>query len=223
MYLSSEIRKLRPRLQGALNFAWHKNQAPIGNVVVVLYSAQKNQLLADVRLQDDDVIISNSQGTTFFYQWYADGQQINGANDVTLILNEDQLSRAITVKVRYVDGYGASESVTSPALRVKPVTSASMSAQSESMDVFAMAAVSNDEMADRSLALTALSDVAVNNVDGVDGAATTQSAMQLHAQAEADVAQLIQAMAGFAPEASARSKPVLRQAQSDAVTLAAAH
>ena len=60
--------------------------------------------------------ISDEDGLgDFNYQWFADDVVITDAIESTLTLSQAEVDKAITVKVSYTDGYGASEELTSSA------------------------------------------------------------------------------------------------------------
>ena len=60
--------------------------------------------------------ISDEDGLgDFSYQWFADDVAITDATESTLTLSQAEVDKAITVKVSYTDGYGASEELTSSA------------------------------------------------------------------------------------------------------------
>ena len=84
------------------------NDAPTGSVSIVGPASVGIALEVAIGLRDPDGL-----GTTFQYQWLADGLAIDGATAPTLLLTSAQQGRSVAVRVSYVDGYGQLESVTS--------------------------------------------------------------------------------------------------------------
>jgi hypothetical protein len=89
------------------------NDLPTGTVIIEGESLQYATLTASQNLKDVDGMPS-----TVSYQWLADGQAIDGATENSLILQQAQVGRRISVKVSYTDELGASEAVTSAATKV---------------------------------------------------------------------------------------------------------
>ncbi|MEX5728138.1 Ca2+-binding RTX toxin-like protein [Rhodovulum iodosum] len=87
------------------------NARPEG-ALVVTGSANAGETLG----LDTDAITDAEGLGTFSYQWYRDGETIAGADEDTYELTGDDIGAEITAEVSYVDGEGASESVTSAAL-----------------------------------------------------------------------------------------------------------
>jgi hypothetical protein len=86
------------------------NSAPTGQVVVSGTPTQGQTLTANASaLADADGL------GAFSYQWQADGTDIANATGTSLVLTQSEVGRAVRVVVRYVDGRGVSESVTSSA------------------------------------------------------------------------------------------------------------
>jgi uncharacterized delta-60 repeat protein len=86
------------------------NDAPTGSVTLIGTPAQGETLLADPSTLGDPEGLG-----TFRYQWQADGLDIEGATDDSLLLSQDHVGQAISVVVRYTDGSGQQESVISAA------------------------------------------------------------------------------------------------------------
>ena len=85
------------------------NDAPMGSVSFTGTAMQGQTLIAANTLVDLDGLGSIS------YQWKADGEVITGATTDTLVLDQAQVGKAITVTASYTDGQNTSESVTSSA------------------------------------------------------------------------------------------------------------
>lgn len=85
------------------------NDSPTGSVNIIGTEQEGATLSALNTIADKDGL------GTFSYQWKRDGAAIVGATASTYVLTEADLGAAITVTVRYTDGYGQSESVTSSA------------------------------------------------------------------------------------------------------------
>jgi uncharacterized delta-60 repeat protein len=85
------------------------NDAPTGRVTISGTAAEGQTLTASHTLADADGL------GTVSYQWLADGSAISGATDATLVLDQAQVGRAISVQASYTDGQGTAESVTSAA------------------------------------------------------------------------------------------------------------
>lgn len=81
------------------------NDAPVGVLAITGAPLQGETLVAVGTLFDQDGVGQVS------YQWYADGQPIDGATGGTLKLTQGQVGKHITVVGRYTDGGGAAESV----------------------------------------------------------------------------------------------------------------
>ncbi|MFN9645471.1 MAG: choice-of-anchor L domain-containing protein [Cyanobacteriota bacterium] len=87
----------------------HLNQAPTGAVTISGVASQNQILTASHSLMDPDGLGPIS------WQWKADGQAISGATGASLLLQQPQVGKAITVTASYTDGWGASEAVSSAA------------------------------------------------------------------------------------------------------------
>lgn len=85
------------------------NEAPIGSVTIKGVLAQGQTLTVTNTLSDADGL------GVISYQWQADGANISGANNPTLLLSQAQVGKVITVAAKYVDGNGTAESVLSSA------------------------------------------------------------------------------------------------------------
>ncbi|NQE64719.1 hypothetical protein E1H18_4975, partial [Caulobacter sp. RHG1] len=85
------------------------NDAPTGSVTISGTVTQGQTLTAANTLADADGLGAIS------YQWKADGADIAGATNSTLVLAQAQVGKAITVVASYTDGGGAAESVASGA------------------------------------------------------------------------------------------------------------
>ena len=84
------------------------NSAPEGYVEILGVPEQYATLTAITdNLNDPDGI------SLLSYQWAADDEDINGANNNTYVLTEQELDKKITVKVSYEDGLGSTEFVKS--------------------------------------------------------------------------------------------------------------
>ncbi|NJL48744.1 MAG: hypothetical protein HC929_16260, partial [Leptolyngbyaceae cyanobacterium SM2_5_2] len=85
------------------------NDAPTGTVTLTGTATQGQTLTAANTLADVDGL------GTITYQWQADGADISGATNSTLVLGQAQVGKTISVKARYTDAQGTNESVTSAA------------------------------------------------------------------------------------------------------------
>jgi hypothetical protein len=86
------------------------NDLPTGTVIIEGESVQYATLTASQTLKDADGMPS-----TLSYQWLADGQAIEGATEDSLVLQQAQVGRRISLQVSYTDGLGTQEAVTSAA------------------------------------------------------------------------------------------------------------
>ncbi|MDT9547295.1 MAG: hypothetical protein RI826_08175, partial [Chlorobium phaeovibrioides] len=86
------------------------NDDPIGSVTIS-GSVKQNETVTAVTsaLVDDDGV------GAFSYQWYADGEAIEGATASSQLLTESEVDAVMRVEVSYTDGYGAEEAVMSTA------------------------------------------------------------------------------------------------------------
>lgn len=85
----------------------HLNQAPTGTVSISGLASQGQTLTAAHSLADPDGLGAIS------WQWQANGTAINGATGSSLLLQQGQVGKTISVKASYVDGWGTAEAVTS--------------------------------------------------------------------------------------------------------------
>jgi VCBS repeat-containing protein len=84
------------------------NDAPTGAVTITGTPTEDQMLTADVPgISDADRV------GTFTYQWLRNGTAITGAANSTYTLGDADVGTVITVVVRYTDGQGTHESVTS--------------------------------------------------------------------------------------------------------------
>ena len=83
------------------------NDSPIGNVTFTGTAIQNQMLTVSNTLTDADGLgIIN-------YQWLNNGNNISNATQSKYTLTQADVGKSISVKVSYVDGFGAAESVTS--------------------------------------------------------------------------------------------------------------
>ena len=85
------------------------NDAPTGGVALTGTATQGETLTASNTLADLD-----GMGEVH-YQWLANGQAIQGAEQSTYTLTQAEVGKSVKVVARYVDGFGAEEAVTSAA------------------------------------------------------------------------------------------------------------
>lgn len=85
------------------------NDAPTGSVTITGTAAEDQTLTVEDSLDDPD-----GMGTVS-YQWQADGIDIDGATEASLLLAQEHVGTAISVVASYVDGFGTTETVTSDA------------------------------------------------------------------------------------------------------------
>jgi hypothetical protein len=83
------------------------NSTPTGGVTITGAATKGQTLTASNTLADADGL------GTVSYQWKADGSNIAGATNGTLLLGTAQVGKVITVTASYTDGYATHESVTS--------------------------------------------------------------------------------------------------------------
>ena len=84
------------------------NDAPSGSVTLQGVVQQNSQLTASHTLDDVDGL------GTINYQWLRNGHAIDGASTDAYTLTQADVGSNISVKASYIDGFGTSESVTSP-------------------------------------------------------------------------------------------------------------
>ena len=86
------------------------NDLPSGGIRINGTANQNAVLTADItNLVDQDGL------GTINYKWFANGIEISDATGSTYTLTQSEVGKTITVNASYVDGYGVSESVISPA------------------------------------------------------------------------------------------------------------
>ncbi|MEO8278350.1 MAG: putative Ig domain-containing protein [Ideonella sp.] len=86
------------------------NDAPLGRPAIVGAAQEDRTLTADLsNLRDADGL------GPFALQWLRDGVAINGATASSLTLGDADVGRTISLRVRYVDGHGTAEQLTSAA------------------------------------------------------------------------------------------------------------
>ena len=83
------------------------NDAPSGIVIITGTATQNQTLTASNTLADADGL------GAITYQWLRDGNVISNATQSTYSLTQTDVSKKISVKANYVDGFGAAENVTS--------------------------------------------------------------------------------------------------------------
>lgn len=88
------------------------NHAPTGGVTIT-GTARAGHLLTASTTESDNTLADPDTLGTLRYTWFADGEEIAGATNRTYLLSSTDVGKAITVAVRYTDGWGASEQVTS--------------------------------------------------------------------------------------------------------------
>ena len=87
------------------------NHLPLGVVTIAGIAEPGEVLTANNSLTDVD----GPDVLTITYQWYADGNEINGAVNGTHTLTRSEIGKAITVSASYTDGLGKIESASSAA------------------------------------------------------------------------------------------------------------
>ncbi|MDC8774566.1 putative Ig domain-containing protein, partial [Roseateles albus] len=85
------------------------NDAPTGIITINGKAEQGQTLTITSTLADADGL------GALKYQWSADGQAIAGATASTFKLSQAEVGKAVSVKISYVDGFGAAESLSSGA------------------------------------------------------------------------------------------------------------
>nr|WP_321455483.1 DUF4347 domain-containing protein [uncultured Cohaesibacter sp.] len=102
------------------------NDTPTGSVTISGTATEGQTLAADTStIADEDGL------GTFAYQWYRDGAVIVGATGSSYGLGQSDVGFAIKVSVSYVDGYGASESLTSQSIDISASDDNSSSANNQ--------------------------------------------------------------------------------------------
>lgn len=84
------------------------NDPPVGSISITGTPKQGFTLGVGGSLADADGL------GTLSYQWKANGVDISGATSSTFTPGVQQVGRTLSVTVRYTDGFGASESISSP-------------------------------------------------------------------------------------------------------------
>ncbi|MDP2578781.1 putative Ig domain-containing protein [Shimia thalassica] len=86
------------------------NDAPVGDLLITGTVAQGQTLTADATgITDADGL------SAFAYQWLRDGVAVSGETGQTYQLTQADVGDAMSVRIRYTDGFGALETVTSDA------------------------------------------------------------------------------------------------------------
>ena len=94
----------------ATNAVTNTNDAPTG-LPTIDGTATQGEILT---VNTDSIADADGLGV-FSYQWQANGTDINGADEATFELTQDQVGVTITVKVSYTDGGTTAETLTSAA------------------------------------------------------------------------------------------------------------
>ncbi|MBE0587536.1 MAG: hypothetical protein IH617_05765, partial [Hydrogenophaga sp.] len=150
--------------------ALRPNSGPTGEVLVQGEAEAGQTLLASHTLADTDGL------GTVHYQWRVDGNTIEGATEDHYTLTATDVGRTVDVEVRYVDGYGALEAVTSAS--TAPVAPTNLNwTGSASADIFVGSLghdtlngqAGNDTLTGRSGNDVLIGGVGVDRLDGGDG------------------------------------------------------
>ncbi|MDT4852305.1 RTX calcium-binding nonapeptide repeat (4 copies) [compost metagenome] len=150
--------------------ALRPNSGPTGEVLVQGEAEAGQTLLASHTLADTDGL------GTVHYQWRVDGNAIEGATEDRYTLTATDVGRTVDVEVRYVDGYGALEAVTSAS--TAPVAPTNLNwTGSASADIFVGSLghdtlngqAGNDTLTGRSGNDVLIGGVGVDRLDGGDG------------------------------------------------------
>jgi hypothetical protein len=89
------------------------NDAPNGQPIISGVATEDQSLTADVSgISDDDGL------GTFSYQWLRNGSSISGATSSTYALTDADVGATLSVRVRYTDGHGTQESLTSSSTTI---------------------------------------------------------------------------------------------------------
>lgn len=89
------------------------NDAPSGQPVISGIATEDQTLTADASgISDDDGL------GTFSYQWLRNGSSISGATSSTYSLTDADVGATLSVRIRYTDGHGTLESLTSSSTAV---------------------------------------------------------------------------------------------------------
>ena len=150
--------------------ALRPNSGPTGAVLVQGEAEAGQTLLASHTLADTDGL------GTVHYQWRVDGNAIEGATEDRYTLTATDVGRTVDVEVRYVDGYGALEAVTSAS--TAPVAPTNLNwTGSAGADIFIGSLghdtlngqAGNDTLTGRSGNDVLIGGVGVDRLDGGDG------------------------------------------------------
>lgn len=99
------------KISGLTSNVVNVNDLPTGAVSIVGQGSPGQTLASDVsKIADPDGL------GTFSYQWLRGGVNITGATSASYTLKAADEGAAITVRVKFVDGFGANETVTSAAI-----------------------------------------------------------------------------------------------------------
>ncbi|QNP29942.1 cadherin domain-containing protein [Cylindrospermopsis curvispora] len=111
-------RTLETRESGATALVSNSNLNPVEGAVVLTLNG--NPLTGSP--SQNQIVVANTSGIrdgdgigALSYEWLADGQVISGATGDRLTLGQPQVGKAIAVRVRYIDGGGTNEEISSPA------------------------------------------------------------------------------------------------------------
>lgn len=221
----------RASLGAAITSGWRLNHQATGSVRIDGTPQAGRTLLAQANVQDADGIVQGQAGS-LFYQWYADGDEIGGAMGQSYTLTSADAGRDITVRVKFVDGIGSGESLTSQAVKVPAfVATAAMRAASDagnasldgSNQQIVLPALSVVELGLDAQALSAVAGWDAGQAWNWPETVARTDTLPGELPHMTDAAQLIQAMAAFAPAGAARSKLQLHTPQAEVISLAAAH
>jgi len=91
------------------------NRSPSGTLQITGATIEGKTLSVRNSIADKDGIPNAGSSGAIVYSWYANNEQIDGATASTLLLRQDHVGKAITVKASYTDLLGTLELVTSPA------------------------------------------------------------------------------------------------------------
>jgi Ca2+-binding RTX toxin-like protein len=91
------------------------NRSPTGSISVKGKFSQGGTLTVSNSIADKDGIPTAGSTGAIAYTWFSSNEKIEGATASTLLLTQENVGKAITVKASYTDLLGTLESVTSPA------------------------------------------------------------------------------------------------------------
>jgi len=86
------------------------NDAVTGTVTISGDAVERTELSVSVSLDDEDGL------GVISFQWERDGLAIEGATRSTYLLTQEDIGSSVSVTASYIDGFGASESITSASL-----------------------------------------------------------------------------------------------------------